>query len=66
MDPATNKTIIPKFAFDAVTTPRVIESDVPKEANTSIVGYGMGWERKSFLSHDVSKHHGHSASQPIY
>ncbi|KAI0753784.1 beta-lactamase/transpeptidase-like protein [Fomes fomentarius] len=58
VDPVTNNTIIPKFAFDAVTTPRVIESDVPKEANTSIVGYGMGWERKYFLGHDMLSHDG--------
>ena len=54
VDPVTNKTIIPRSAYDAVTSARSVEFAAPRSKDMSIVAYGMGWERSSFLGHSVS------------
>ena len=55
-DPTTNKTVIPKSVFDAVTTSQIIMAGKPTATyGSSIVGYGMGWIRSSVGTADVSK-----------
>ena len=57
VDPATNRTIIPRAAFVEMTTSHVIVDGAPAKPLQSLSGYGMGWQRLSFLGHDVSSHH---------
>ncbi|EJF60228.1 beta-lactamase/transpeptidase-like protein [Dichomitus squalens LYAD-421 SS1] len=58
-DPATNKTVIPKSVFDAVTTSRWIVSGKPAgPIRDSIVGYGMGWMRSNYGDVEVVEHTG--------
>ncbi len=55
VDPVTNKTIIPPSAFAETTTARVIQAgNVTEDKSVSIIGYGLGWQRNSFMGHDVS------------
>ena len=55
VDPATNNTIIPSSAFAETTTARMIQAgNVTKDKGVSIIGYGLGWQRNSFMGHDVS------------
>ncbi|EJF60227.1 beta-lactamase/transpeptidase-like protein [Dichomitus squalens LYAD-421 SS1] len=57
--PATNKTVIPKSVFDAVTTSRWIVSGKPAgPIRDSIVGYGMGWMRSNYGDVEVVEHTG--------
>ena len=53
-DPTTNKTVIPKSVFDAVTTAQIIVGGKLIPAS-SIVGYGMGWMRTNVGTADVSR-----------
>ncbi|PIL26205.1 hypothetical protein GSI_11960 [Ganoderma sinense ZZ0214-1] len=58
-DPTTNKTVIPKSVFDAVTTSQVIVAGKPISTyGSSIVGYGMGWLRTSVGTADILLHTG--------
>ncbi|TBU36177.1 beta-lactamase/transpeptidase-like protein [Dichomitus squalens] len=58
-DPATNKTVIPKNVFDAVTTSRWIVSGKPAgPLRDSIAGYGMGWMRSNYGDVEVVEHTG--------
>ncbi|KAM5537319.1 hypothetical protein V8D89_009049 [Ganoderma adspersum] len=58
-DPTTNKTVIPKSVFDAVTTSQIIMAGKPIPTyGNSIVGYGMGWIRTSVGTADVLLHTG--------
>ena len=55
VDPVTNKTIIPPSAFAETTTARMVQSgNVTDDKTVSIIGYGLGWQRNSYLGHDVS------------
>lgn len=58
VDPTTNVTIIPRSAFDEVTSANVIISGNTSDPASSILGYGMGWERYSLAGHDVFQHDG--------
>ncbi|KAM5536134.1 hypothetical protein V8D89_010233 [Ganoderma adspersum] len=59
VDPVTNKTIIPQSAFDETTTARIIQAgNVTNDQTVSIIGYGLGWQRNSFLGHDIITHDG--------
>jgi len=56
VDPASNKTIIPRSVYDMVTTSHTLMEGNPSASQAqqfSIVGYGMGWTRTSFKGHDV-------------
>ncbi|KAI1795412.1 beta-lactamase/transpeptidase-like protein [Ganoderma leucocontextum] len=58
-DPTTNKTVIPKSVFDAVTTSQIIVAGKPVPSyGSSIVGYGMGWMRTSVGTADILLHNG--------
>lgn len=53
VDPVTNQTIVPDYAD--LTTARAIVYGNTTElgAAISITGYGVGWNRWSYLGHDV-------------
>lgn len=46
-------TLIPKSVFDAVTTASVVWKGIGDE-DSSIRGYGMGWNRQSSEGHEVN------------
>lgn len=46
----SNTTIIPKSAFDQITSAQVVAGGAPGP----VVGYCAGWLRETFLGHDVS------------
>ncbi|KAI1784867.1 beta-lactamase/transpeptidase-like protein [Ganoderma leucocontextum] len=59
VDPVTNKTVIPASAYDETTTARIIQAgNVTNDKTTSIIGYGLGWQRNSFMGHDIITHDG--------
>lgn len=57
VDPYTNKTVIPRWILDAITTARTIVAGnttaPPQIPSRSIIGYGLGWARLSYQGHDV-------------
>ncbi|RPD58613.1 beta-lactamase/transpeptidase-like protein [Lentinus tigrinus ALCF2SS1-6] len=59
VDPVTKKTIIPSWVFNETTTSRVIlTGNTTDDATMSIMGYGLGWQRQSYLGHDIITHDG--------
>lgn len=54
IDPTTNTTIIPRSAFEMVTTVHMIMQGRAAQPYFSIDGYGMGWNRKSYQGHEAS------------
>lgn len=52
VDPITNKTILPKSTYEAVTSAYAISAPAPFP-ELSILGYGLGWFRESYLGHEV-------------
>ncbi|KAH8102687.1 beta-lactamase/transpeptidase-like protein [Cristinia sonorae] len=54
----TNATVIPRSAFDAVTTSHAIVAGRGSSPHTSISGYGMGWHRVSYSGHEFVYHSG--------
>ncbi|KAH9048267.1 beta-lactamase/transpeptidase-like protein [Lactarius hengduanensis] len=60
VDLDTNATIIPRGAFETMTSAHQIFFGYPTEVSTTIVGYGLGWMRSSVAGHD-SLFHGGSA-----
>ena len=55
----TNTTVIPKAAFDHITSAQVVASGLPNlagdgMARDGVSGYGAGWIRETFLGRDVS------------
>lgn len=56
--PKTNETIIPRSAFEEVTTAHVITDGKGPLADLSIAGYGMGWWRQSYRGHEFLQHGG--------
>ncbi|KAI0058940.1 beta-lactamase/transpeptidase-like protein [Artomyces pyxidatus] len=59
VDPDTNQTIIPPSAFDTITSGRAVSDGNPSsQSGFSIVGYGLGWDRTSYLGHDIIEHGG--------
>lgn len=55
INPTTNITIIPRSAFEMVTTVNMIMQGRAAQSYFSIDGYGMGWHRKSYQGHEVSE-----------
>lgn len=53
VEPASNKTIIPRSAFEEITTAHSIQAGKPTIPEMSIQGYGLGWWRFSYQGHDV-------------
>ncbi|TFY55723.1 hypothetical protein EVG20_g9215, partial [Dentipellis fragilis] len=53
IDPYTNTTIIPRSAFDAVTSAQVVATGLTWPGVDSVVCYGLGWLRHSYLGHDA-------------
>ncbi|KAH9001587.1 beta-lactamase/transpeptidase-like protein [Lactarius akahatsu] len=60
VDVDTNATIIPRGAFETMTSAHQIFFGYPTELSATIVGYGLGWMRFSVAGHD-SLYHGGSA-----
>ncbi|KAH9038943.1 beta-lactamase/transpeptidase-like protein [Lactarius pseudohatsudake] len=60
VDLDTNATIIPRGAFETMTSAHQIFFGYPTEMSATIVGYGLGWMRSSVAGHD-SLFHGGSA-----
>ncbi|KAH8093156.1 beta-lactamase/transpeptidase-like protein [Cristinia sonorae] len=58
VDPRSNLTVVPKFAFDEVTTAHYIVSGKTDNPSFSVNGYGMGWARFSYKGFDVITHNG--------
>ncbi|PCH42876.1 beta-lactamase/transpeptidase-like protein [Wolfiporia cocos MD-104 SS10] len=58
VDPDTNKTIVPRSAYDEMTTAHAIVSGVATEPDVSIMGYGLGWQRWSYQGHETISHTG--------
>lgn len=50
----TNTTIVPRDLLEETTSAYVVADGTSTDLRMSIKGYGMGWERYSFLGHDVS------------
>lgn len=69
VNPVTNVTVIPDWVFDDTTTVRAIVSgNTTDDPTMSIIGYGLGWQRQSYLGHDVRaklSNHSHSRSAPV-
>ncbi|KZV58956.1 hypothetical protein PENSPDRAFT_695599 [Peniophora sp. CONT] len=57
VDPESGETIIPKTAFEDVTTAHAVV-DGKGTAEKSIEGYGMGWGRSSYHGHNIVSHSG--------
>ena len=53
VNPSTNTTVIPRAAFDAVTTAHAVSVGKSPSPDESIEGYGMGWFRQSYLGREV-------------
>jgi hypothetical protein len=53
----TNVTVIPRAAFDTITSVHsiVVPNVSGLPPGSSIIGYGLGWMRYSFFGHDVSE-----------
>lgn len=58
VDPVTNKIVVPKSAFSAVTTASAIVYGKSSAPMMSIVGYGMGWMRLSYMGREAIFHTG--------
>ncbi|KLO13809.1 beta-lactamase/transpeptidase-like protein [Schizopora paradoxa] len=59
VDPASNKTVLPRTVYDMVTTAHTLTNGNPAEAQQfSIAGYGMGWLRTSIKGHEILQHAG--------
>ncbi|KAH8991093.1 beta-lactamase/transpeptidase-like protein, partial [Lactarius hatsudake] len=58
VDLDTNATIIPRGAFETMTSAHQILSGYPTELSATIVGYGLGWMRSSMAGHDLLYHGG--------
>lgn len=64
IDPVTNKTIIPRLAFEEVTTAHSLVDGRSSQPYFSLKGYCMGWGRKSYQGHEVcSRSRRHSVMQ---
>lgn len=57
VNPHTGETIVPKSAFDAVTTARVIMYGRAPSPDKSVLGYGLGWGRYSYREARVLPFH---------
>ena len=53
VNPSTNATVIPRSAFDAVTTAHAVSVGKGPSPDESFEGYGMGWFRQSYLGREV-------------
>lgn len=53
VDPTSNATIIPRSAFEAVTTASAIMFGTGIPAERSLMGYGMGWMRTSYRGQEA-------------
>lgn len=53
VDPMTNKTIVPRSAYQEVTTAHKLVDGLSSQPYFSMEGYGMGWSRKSYQGHEV-------------
>ncbi|KAI0063207.1 beta-lactamase/transpeptidase-like protein [Artomyces pyxidatus] len=59
VDPRTNKTILPRSAFDTIVSAHSVVSGKPSGSpGSSIVGYGLGWARTTLVGHDIIQHGG--------
>ncbi|TDL29087.1 beta-lactamase/transpeptidase-like protein [Rickenella mellea] len=58
VDPVTSNSVIPRSAFEAVTTAYAIMNGKGPTPEISINGYGMGWWRYSYQGHEVVAHSG--------
>ncbi|EPS99304.1 hypothetical protein FOMPIDRAFT_1164237 [Fomitopsis schrenkii] len=58
VDPASNKTIIPRSAFEEITTAHSVMQGKPSFPEMSIWGYGLGWWRFSYQGHNIVAHTG--------
>ena len=54
VNPATNETIIPREAYDVITTAHSIVSPKPSQSWFSAESYGLAWFIKSYQGHNVS------------
>lgn len=57
IDPDTNATVIPPAELDTITSVHsiVIPNTRDQPPGFSFEGYGLGWERFSYVGHDVSE-----------
>ncbi|KAH9063775.1 beta-lactamase/transpeptidase-like protein [Lactarius deliciosus] len=58
IDLDTNATIIPRGAFETMTSAHHIFLGYPSELSATIAGYGLGWMRFSVAGHDSLYHSG--------
>ncbi|RDX45785.1 beta-lactamase/transpeptidase-like protein [Lentinus brumalis] len=59
VDPVSNTTIIPDWVYDETTTAReIMTGNTTADPSMSVVGYGLGWQRQSYLGHDIITHDG--------
>lgn len=58
VNPSTDEVVIPKEAFDTVTSAHQIVGGQGAIPEQSIVGYGMGWMRLSYQGHEIITHGG--------
>ncbi|KAI0713049.1 beta-lactamase/transpeptidase-like protein [Cerioporus squamosus] len=59
VDPVSNTTIFPSWVYDETTTAReVMTGNTTADPTMSVAGYGLGWQRQSYLGHDIIMHDG--------
>ncbi|GJE94211.1 beta-lactamase/transpeptidase-like protein [Phanerochaete sordida] len=58
LDPVTNKTIIPREAFDTMTASHSLAMTKPAASWFSVLTYGMGWKIMSYQGHNIWWHSG--------
>ncbi|KAI0271641.1 hypothetical protein BC834DRAFT_453664 [Gloeopeniophorella convolvens] len=60
-NPDTNATIISPASFDVVTSAHAVVSGGSRSPDFSIMGYGLGWSRFSYIGRDMIQHNGGTA-----
>lgn len=54
VEPVSNTTIIPRSVFDEMTTAHSVVYGSSPAPDSSLIGYGMGWDRWSYRGHEVT------------
>lgn len=58
VEPVSNTTIIPRSVFDEMTTAHSVVYGSSPAPDSSLIGYGMGWDRWSYRGHEIVAHTG--------
>ncbi|EIW78707.1 beta-lactamase transpeptidase-like protein [Coniophora puteana RWD-64-598 SS2] len=53
-----NETILPFSTYEKATTAYSVVKGAPADVHHSLIGYGLGWNRLSYLGHDMLSHRG--------